>query len=167
MKKIPLTVFCLSAFAFIRAQSLSNEVIGSSGNHFTSAGYALSWTLGEPVTETFTGPNYILTQGFHQPEINLSGIPDQPYEGELSAYPVPTEGIVNINFHNLPRGEYRLALYDLQGRELSNSIIMIGTDQYLHTMDISHLAGATYLVSVQSPAAGVNKTFRVIRTSNY
>ncbi len=46
-------------------QSLSMEVIGSSGSYFEATNGNLHWTVGEIMTERFEN-DQILTQGFHQ-----------------------------------------------------------------------------------------------------
>jgi len=55
------------AFAFLSFQANSQQVIASAGGYYEGENISLSWTLGEPVTETFSGGGLILTQGFQQP----------------------------------------------------------------------------------------------------
>ena len=70
MKKLNIiTIAWLLSFT-LAAQSLSPEVIASSGEYFESANNSISFTLGEIATETYSNGNNILTQGFQQPEIN-------------------------------------------------------------------------------------------------
>ena len=75
-KVIPLvSCFLLSIYSDSQAQTLSPEVTGSAGAHFEAINATISFTVGEIVTETFTGPTHMLTQGFQQPiEIILTGI---------------------------------------------------------------------------------------------
>ena len=49
------------------AQATSPEVTASSGAYFSNATGSISWTLSEPVTETYTNGGNTLTQGFQQP----------------------------------------------------------------------------------------------------
>ena len=59
------------------AQSTSPEVFSSGGGSGTSPTAKLSWTIGEPVTETAVDPSGTLTQGFQQPEVDFStALPD-------------------------------------------------------------------------------------------
>jgi len=48
-------------------QIYAQELISSAGGYYEGNNLSLSWSLGEPVTETFTGGGVILTQGFQQP----------------------------------------------------------------------------------------------------
>lgn len=66
MKK-SLSILFILAFAFLSFQAKAQQVVASSGGYYETENLTLSWTFGEPVTETFTGGNVILTQGFQQP----------------------------------------------------------------------------------------------------
>ncbi len=66
MKK--LIVICISvAFFVIAINANAQQVIASAGGYYEGDNISISWTLGEPVIETFTGADIILTQGFQQP----------------------------------------------------------------------------------------------------
>jgi hypothetical protein len=65
MKIIRLTF--IIAFALFSFQAKAQQVIATSGGYFEGENLSLSWTLGEPVTETFSNGGVILTQGFQQP----------------------------------------------------------------------------------------------------
>lgn len=71
-------LYCLVLFFIpfiISAQSVSPEVISSSGDYYQGVNASLSWTLGEIATETFTAGDVILTQGFQQSiTIAIAGI---------------------------------------------------------------------------------------------
>lgn len=53
------------------AQSLSLEVVGSSGTYATSQYGSMAWTIGEVMTETYPSSEHYFTQGFHQPDTKL------------------------------------------------------------------------------------------------
>ncbi|MBI4647362.1 MAG: SprB repeat-containing protein [Bacteroidia bacterium] len=64
MKKI---VIIIVAFLLICTTGKAQKVVSSSGSDFTSPSWKLCFTLGEPAIKTYTGANYTLSQGFHQP----------------------------------------------------------------------------------------------------
>ncbi len=66
MKNILLSTIALTFLACI-FQANAQQVVASSGGYFESENLSLSWTLGEPVIETFSNGDLILTQGFQQP----------------------------------------------------------------------------------------------------
>lgn len=52
-------------------QTLSPNVLSSSGGFYSSGGNTLSFTLGEPVHQTFSSGNVMLTQGEQQPYLMI------------------------------------------------------------------------------------------------
>ena len=66
MKK-SLRFILIFAIAFFSFHAKAQQVVATSGGYFEGENVTLSWTLGEPVVETFTGNNVVLTQGFQQP----------------------------------------------------------------------------------------------------
>jgi hypothetical protein len=49
------------------SQSNAQQVVATGGTYYQIENIALSFTIGESVTETSSGGNVILTQGFQQP----------------------------------------------------------------------------------------------------
>lgn len=74
MKKFIGLSLLSSIFAWqVGAQSLSPQVIASSGGYYSNAAGSLSFTVGETVTQTYTSGSNMLTQGFQQPfELNIN-----------------------------------------------------------------------------------------------
>lgn len=66
MKKFTVLMFVIFV-AGVFAQAGAQQVIASSGGYYVGENLTLSWTVGEPVIETFSGTSVILTQGFQQP----------------------------------------------------------------------------------------------------
>jgi len=66
MKNFLLAILAV-AFTACFFNAKAQQVIASSGGYFESENLSLSWTLGEPVIETFSNGDLILTQGFQQP----------------------------------------------------------------------------------------------------
>jgi hypothetical protein len=66
MKKSILFLTAI-AFAILSINAKAQQVIASAGGYYEGENISMSWTLGEPVTETFSAGGVILTQGFQQP----------------------------------------------------------------------------------------------------
>nr|NQU92395.1 hypothetical protein [Bacteroidota bacterium] len=66
MKNLVCSFIAIACFAF-SITSNAQQVIASAGGFYEGENISLSWTLGEPVIETFEGNGIILTQGFQQP----------------------------------------------------------------------------------------------------
>ena len=79
---------------------------------------------------------------------------------ELMAMPNPTDGSVDVRWHNLP-GLHSLIVMDMHGRELLR--VLTGTDAIHRTLDLSGLSAGTYaVVAVDSCGARVGSA-RVVR----
>ncbi|QQS30802.1 MAG: hypothetical protein IPM47_07715 [Sphingobacteriales bacterium] len=67
-----LFILLSTSFSFIlQAQSLSHQVMASGGTSTSNGGYSIAYTIGESVTTTISAGNNILTQGFHQPDLEM------------------------------------------------------------------------------------------------
>ena len=71
MKSLILFIALTYSISPLYSQSISQEVIGPAGDSFANSSAMLSYTVGEPMTETFTTTNYTLTQGFEQPSLTF------------------------------------------------------------------------------------------------
>jgi gliding motility-associated-like protein len=78
MKKILFILIAMAAFSYSHGQSLEPTVVSSQGGFYSSPTVTLAWTLGEVISETYSAPNYFLTEGFHQPNKPLT-IPDENF----------------------------------------------------------------------------------------
>jgi hypothetical protein len=123
MKRIfTLLVFCGIASEVI-SQSLSPQVISSSGAFLSVVGYSLSQTVGEmSMVETFKGSSAILTQGFQQPESNGNvGILDfTAAGGVLEIFPNPAVDYFRLNFEFAQSGEISILIYNTLGQNISS-----------------------------------------------
>ncbi|MFU8843753.1 MAG: hypothetical protein ACNA7V_08100 [Bacteroidales bacterium] len=115
MKRCFILILIIGCFFDISGQTLTPEVISSSGGYFESTNASVSWTLGETVTETFTGTSFILTQGFQQPlGIQITGIDldllvflEGPYNGLEMKTGLNSKGMIPLNQpYNQPPWEY-------------------------------------------------------------
>jgi hypothetical protein len=73
MKKIFILICITIWFSNSYSQSISSSVIGSAGSFSSNGGYSLSYTIGEPVVQTYMASGYTLNTGFQQGEL-LAGI---------------------------------------------------------------------------------------------
>lgn len=95
MKKLVLGLTLFTSSISI-AQSLTPEVTATAGAHFAIPALQLSWTLGEPITQTFTNSSATFTQGFQQGNITIVGISDYDFTYSIDAFPNPTIDVVHI-----------------------------------------------------------------------
>jgi hypothetical protein len=148
MKKL-FVVSCLSVAAFfVNAQSLSPQVIASAGSYFNNGTVSLSWTLGEPVVETYTSVNVILTQGFQQPELLPVGIKNVSLEDlYIKMYPNPTFNIVQLDLKYANTSTIDLQLVNALGQTIRTDKFHVEKNkQNNFQFDLSELASGVYQV---------------------
>ena len=134
-----LSLFVVSSFS---AQTISPEVVASSGNTLISGDVVLDFTIGEVVIDTYTG-TVILTQGFQQSRIIITHVPNEEYEVEFNIYPNPTSDYVMIDFHS-PVSSI-LELYDIQGKLILNHSLY---NQESFQLNLQTVASGSYLLKV-------------------
>lgn len=79
-----------------KTQSVSPEVVASSGNYFENANASIAWTIGEPVIATYTGSQNILTQGFHQTQLEVVSVERIPNAHAVLVYPNPVASQLTV-----------------------------------------------------------------------
>jgi hypothetical protein len=154
-KQIGVLIFCGTASCF--AQSVSPEVVATSGDYFTGSAATLSWTLGEVATDTYFGTSNQLTQGFQQPRASVMGVEDLAPEITMTVYPNPTAAEVNLT---IPENEevLGLSLIDVNGNVFFTSTYAGNSTQKI---DLGSYADGLYLLQVTSPTNGLIKTLKI------
>jgi len=152
MKKITYHFACIcltlliSAFS-INGQTIEREVIASAGDNFVSPTFTLSWTLGEPVTETISNDYMILTQGFQQGELYKVTAVKEPLAElfDINVYPNPTPDVLNISIRSHQDEILSVQLYSLTGEK----VLSEKTKEKNIRFNLSHLSSASYLLSLR------------------
>src|SRR5262245_13950856 len=141
MKKL---MVCISIMGLTNlfAQSLSPQVVASSGTTFSSASSSLEFTIGEVATSTITAGSNTLTQGFHQPEIHYASLQNYGNEYIFTLYPNPTTQFVTVA--STKRDDMQVHLYDANGKAILTSSIF----QEKITVDLQTLAAGSYILLV-------------------
>ncbi len=166
MKKVIISLVTILIPLLIAAQSVSPEVISSSGDYFEGPNASLSWTLGEIATETYTAGNIILTQGFQQPiTVAIAGIDldvlvflEGPYEG--------AEMTTNLNLAGeIPLAQpYSVLPWDYPGTESVGSIPNADVVDWVlvELRDAASAAGATGATRLAQQAGFLLKNGSVV-----
>lgn len=150
-----------------QAQSISNQVIGTTGNFSSASGVSLSSTSGETIIETFNAGNNILTQGFQQPNDNGVGIIElNENKFSVKIFPNPTAEFLTVQFHSDNGEEFSVSLYDLLGRKLNliNNQFQNG-NEFSISFQLTQLPSACYFLTIENASGEIKKTFPIIKTS--
>src|SRR3954466_7249737 len=101
MKKIYTLVFTALLALGLNAQMLTPQVLAVTGGFASNANGSLSYTVGEmTMVQTFSANGSILTQGFQQPNDNITGLIElsRGETGSFVLYPNPAVDNVWIGF---------------------------------------------------------------------
>jgi hypothetical protein len=129
------------------AQLFTPEVIGSCGEYDNSAAIHLSWTIGEPVITTLKGGSLTLTQGFHQPDENVSAVASAPVAGDAEQavlYPNPFRKQLYV------RAPSSWTYFDIEVVNSFGDVVItrqrIDRDKY--AVDFSNLPSGSYIARI-------------------
>jgi hypothetical protein len=138
----------------------AQQVVASSGHTATAGGYAVDWTLGEPVIETFTGSNHILTQGMHQTNLVVTDLQYLTLPGpEVKVYPNPAGDFLTIEIARPGNGVFYYSLSDITGRR----ILLKEMQTLPETADMKSYASGTYLLQVFNSRLEHVKVCKIIK----
>jgi len=146
------------------AQSISYQVIATSGGTGPEMS-SLVWTIGEVAVSTITGNGSMITEGFHQPSLHVEPLDANiasPNIG-ISVYPNPFSDVLLVKL-NETFTDGRAILYDLSGREVFKT--SLDNESMESRLDLSKLAAATYILSVNIEDTQISSSFRVIKASH-
>lgn len=138
---------------FVKAQSIGQYVVGTTGQNLSGGGYAIDFTLGEPVPQTFS-KDQTLPQGFQQ--VWLVATPVYDIEAEdwaLRVFPNPTVGLLHIETESAAKIE----LFDLDGRQLQAMELKPGTGE----INLGQLPAGTYFLNLRQTQQDGIKTFKI------
>jgi len=150
-----ITLISFSCSEVITAQ----EVLSSGGGYFSNSNGSISYTIGEPVIETYKEGDYIITQGFQQSNFIITTINDyMEIAWDISVYPNPANDFVKliISKANLIGFEYRL--YDLNGRLLMQQ--QINDNETL--LPFNNLPAGEYILKITSNYNEL-KSFQILK----
>jgi hypothetical protein len=152
--------FLVLPLLLLFCKSRAQEVISSTGATYSSANLQLSWTVGEPMVETFTAGGAILTQGFHQSKLVITAIDPIPLAGiELEVYPNPTSGEVNIKVNKGNISKLRFFLYTSQGEQILQQEFS-GQNE---PINMQLLAPGYYMLKIARDKDTPVQTFKIVK----
>jgi hypothetical protein len=146
MKKSITLLILTAALKISVSQTVSPQVVATSGGYATVTNLSVSYTVGEPAVTTVSGGNNILTQGFQQPTDIINGLLDEEIEngGALSLYPVPANSQLWFGYQFNQQGRIEVMLYNTLGQPLNYSL----TENYESGKVIRELDCTTFTAGI-------------------
>src|SRR4030042_2004098 len=124
MKIKTKSVSLLCLLWIISVSLKAQEVVTTSGGYAESTSAKVTWTIGEPITETIIGTNSILTQGFNQGDLIITLIKGPELPGLiLKVFPNPTSDNLRIFIGDTYLENLNYILIDMGGKVVSRNTI--------------------------------------------
>lgn len=158
--KIILSIILIGCYSILYSQSISSSIIASAGGYASNENLNVSSTLGDLVIRTFQSTEIILTQGFQQPLILGTGIPQNDLVWDIKSYPNPVSDKLHITFKLKDPENLTLIVSDLLGKNLIIKHLKNTPVQYEYSLDVSSLEKGIYLLGIRSDDYKTNEVIR-------
>ena len=149
-----INIFC---FASLRAQ----DVVASSGDVFTNSNGSISWTLGEPISESFAANQQVFSQGFQQSAQNYTAISIISNTDLIEIFPNPFAEIIHLQYQTNEK-ELILVLYDEKMALVKKITIQTGFSND-NTISFHDLAAGVYFIHIHSENGKVESMQKLIK----
>lgn len=125
-------------------QEISNSVTCAGGETFTAQDYLLDFVIGEPIIESYTVENKILTQGFLQEKLGPTSIGELSDDGiKIKLYPNPASDYLTIDCQNF-KDHFWYEIINTTGTSSGK----IACDNFPERLDIGYLKTGIYLIRI-------------------
>jgi len=158
MKRILFSLILFCAISCSIAQSLSPQVISSSGTSFTNGSNQLDWTLGELSTSLLASGSNSLSQGFHQTNLNITSIDNFDDTFGLTIFPNPSIDLLQIQFEKATENNL-IELYSTEGKLLLTQESKYAT---LCQIDMTKYDIGSYLIKIHNKNTK-GKSYRIVK----
>ena len=155
---IPMLVLLLFSKLSLMAQvAQERSVIATSGGQASSGNLSLSWTLGEPITETYNAPGLTVSQGSHQGALTATGTHDASLFFEITVFPNPTSQVLYVTALDAD-SPLLAALVGLNGTVLWSQQLAYPIEK--SPIPVAALPAATYFLVLRNDD-GMSTTFKI------
>jgi len=164
MKKGLLIFFGIGAISLVYAQQTSQTVIASSGNYDQVNTVSIEWTLGELAVQSLEGSNIMLTEGFHQPQLDVILVPPHVVlssQLKVTVSPNPTQGILYIKIRSELDKQAVLSLSTLDGRLVQKETIILSQGDI--EWNLSKYYSGLYILTLHTKKGELLRSFKIIK----
>jgi hypothetical protein len=160
MQRFLMLVFILWTGLYSDSLNAQNGV-ATSGNEIKGSGGSATYSVGQVFYKRHSGSTGSYSQGLQQAyEISVftAQIGSEDIKLSLSAYPIPVNDILMLDFGSLNPSKYNYELVDIQGR----LVIMDKITNSITNISMGHLIPGTYFLNVQQDGQKI-KSFKIIK----
>ncbi len=153
-----LFFYCLT----IQAQTFTQEVNASGGGYYNQINGSMQFTIGEPLTETYTNSSAKLYQGFQQGSYTIVSVTELPLLTDLDVnlYPNPSSGIFNLLIQSDLKSSFKMEVIDAQGKTIISKEVY---ESIPETINLSDFSGGMYYVKIINTEKKYLKTYNIVK----
>ena len=153
-----VTLFALAKSGY--CQSLTKQVNSSAGGYYKQTSGSLSFTIGEPLAETYSNGITKLSQGFQQGNYSITAFDEMNVSGiQSSLYPNPARDIINLRIQqDQGQSEYFYELADMAGKILEKKQVKTNEE---NPINLSALQSGIYFLKTLSRNSQYSKNYKI------
>ena len=159
MKKTIIIVTACVLGTLVNAQSLSPVAIGSGYVNGSSSDAEISSTVGQTAYGVKEDGTSQLTEGVHQPKVEILNVEDNAPEIGMAIYPNPNSGRFYFELTNLEGKVYKGEVFDVNGVSIEKTQVSEETK----SIDISGLPRGSYFLHVYGDDGVSMKQYKVMK----
>ena len=163
-KKLTLSVAALLfVISFALGQAGDRSVIAPAGSQDIINNISIDWTLGEWQITSNESRDVLYTQGFHQPQLNISVIREVKGISELVLDVFPNPVIQTLVLMARAESDYSLSisLHDLSGKLMLDEMKM--NSNGIQIVDVSSILSGMYIITVHDETGEYSQSYKVTK----
>lgn len=146
------------------------EVVSNYGGSANTSNIYFEWTLGEPRIELINKPDYLFTQGFHQPLVY--NIPVKQTDTvvliasdkiRIMVYPNPVNTVLKASIEIPDTRPLVVDVVDMYGRLLQRKNIAAGTNKHFVEFPMKGYIGGSYYLIVRDTNGTIINTVKLVK----
>lgn len=150
-------IFILLVASMSYSQTISKQVIGTSGKTLTNSNLKVSYTVGETVVGLMTASGNQLGNGYYPAmDIQALNIEDNALALEIKLYPNPTSQSLYVSHPEY--NSFLIQIADLNGKQIHT-----GNIEKEIPLDVSSYTQGMYLVTIEDTANHKKNTYKIIK----
>ncbi len=143
-------------------QTISSDGIFPAGGYFSNGFAQISWTVGDAQTATIKSSDLILTQGFLQSNLTITGLNEfsKNENIEVSVFPNPVKDILNLEFSSKEETNLYFNLYTLDGKKIYEE--KYNTSNHSAEIYFTTFQRGYYILKIFSEDLSFLKTYKIL-----
>jgi hypothetical protein len=169
MKVLALVALTLIASS-TRAQTANSAVINAAGNSSSQGHIVIDWSVGELSlvnTVTSIDNQYIITNGFLQPEVPVANNSHYFSGNEVKILPNYGSGRIEVHFMTRQIGTLNMQVFDASGKLLMTSKAVSNGIGSVERFNLSSYAAGTYFLKIDLQpylgSVGKSGSYKIVR----